>query len=222
MRKFLILTLFISIGFISCADQNIDKEIYNILCGVWDLYPNYEKTETKYSWGKAVKVMFGSIIIDLGNKIPYILGPVRACPIVSTRKITDKKYALTIIFPDDSKYDLIINLNENSSLWFEEMDWFKNIDFLAEFGKDHPYYKISGPENKDNPYFETIIDNLRFRATPSTDGIFLRMLQKGEKLNLLQKGKTETIEGIEGTWVQVRTEKGEVGWCFDAYLEEIK
>jgi hypothetical protein len=30
------------------------------------------------------------------------------------------------------------------------------------------------------------------------------------------------INEIKGFWIKVKTEKGEVGWCFDAYLEEIK
>lgn len=48
----------------------------------------------------------------------------------------------------------------------------------------------------------------------------------GEKLEIIGRGKElEYIRGvngeewISGTWVIVKTGKGEVGWCFDAYLE---
>ncbi len=222
MRNILILIISIFIGFISCAEQN-GNDIYYTLCGVWDHHPNFKKTETKYSWGKAVEVMVqGSLIIELGDKVQYIQGPIRGCPIVAAKKIGDKRYSLTIAFPDKNEYDLIINLNENDSIWFEKMDWFSKAKFIGRYGKDNPYYKISGPEKKDNPYYKTTVDDLRFRAAPGEDGIFLRMLKKGERLNLLQKGPKETIDGVEGTWVQVHTDKGEIGWCFDAYLEEVK
>ena len=36
------------------------------------------------------------------------------------------------------------------------------------------------------------------------------------------RGNTEKINDVTDTWFKVKTEKGEVGWCFDAYLEEIK
>ncbi len=71
-------------------------------------------------------------------------------------------------------------------------------------------------------FFTPNVDNLRFRASPDLQGKFIRSLIKGEKLELIEKGKTETIQGIKGTWIKVKTEKGEVGWCFDAYLEEVK
>jgi len=66
------------------------------------------------------------------------------------------------------------------------------------------------------------ISNLRFRETPDLKGKFIRSLIKGEKLELIEKGKSETIDGVKGVWVKVKTEKGEIGWCFDAYLEEVK
>ena len=85
-----------------------------------------------------------------------------------------------------------------------------------------PYEYI--PESKEmiKTMYTPTIDNLRFRETPTLDGKFIRMLNKGEQLELIEKGKEETISGTKGTWVKVKTEKGEVGWCFDAYLEEVK
>jgi len=38
----------------------------------------------------------------------------------------------------------------------------------------------------------------------------------------IPEGKEETINGVKGSWVKVRTESGDTGWCFDAYLEEVK
>lgn len=84
--------------------------------------------------------------------------------------------------------------------------------------------EVTGNEDSmlsDKFYLTSTIPNLRFRKTPK-DGEFIRMLEKDEKIELLEKGETETIGGAKGTWVKVRTSKGEIGWCFDAYLKEIK
>jgi hypothetical protein len=73
-----------------------------------------------------------------------------------------------------------------------------------------------------NKYFITSIPNLRLRDSIGNDGKILRLLNQGEKIEVLEKGKEETISGVKGNWVKVKTEKGEVGWCFSAYLEEVK
>jgi Leucine-rich repeat (LRR) protein len=66
------------------------------------------------------------------------------------------------------------------------------------------------------------VDTLRIRESPNQGGKIIRMLSKGENLELLEKGKEETISGVHGSWLKVKTDKGEIGWCFDAYLEEVK
>ncbi len=70
--------------------------------------------------------------------------------------------------------------------------------------------------------YKPSIDNLRFRETPDLKGKFIRSLIKNENLELIETGKSDTIDGVKGNWVKVKTEKGEIGWCFDAYLEEVK
>lgn len=71
-------------------------------------------------------------------------------------------------------------------------------------------------------YYTPTNNNLNLNVYTNFDSKFLRKLIKGEKLELIEKGKADTVNGVKGTWVKVKTEKGEVGWCFDAYLEEIK
>lgn len=66
------------------------------------------------------------------------------------------------------------------------------------------------------------VDNLRLRETSDQNGKVIRNLVKGEKLKYVESGKADTIQDIQGLWVKVKTEKGEVGWCFDAYLDEVK
>ncbi len=81
--------------------------------------------------------------------------------------------------------------------------------------------KESTKSSDKKTYYTPNVDNLRFRASPDLQGKFIRSLIKGEKLELIEKGKADTVNGVKGTWVKVKTEKGEVGWCFDVYLKEL-
>ena len=67
-----------------------------------------------------------------------------------------------------------------------------------------------------------IVSNLHLRDAPSLTGNFIRFLNIGDKLRLIEIGNEETINGDKGSWVKVLTNKNEIGWCFNAYLEELK
>lgn len=83
-------------------------------------------------------------------------------------------------------------------------------------------YKITIFEAGTNPeYYTPTINNLRFREGSNLKTKVIRLLRKGEKLIVLLKSKKQTIDGIEGCWVKVKTESGETGWCFDGYLEKL-
>ena len=71
-------------------------------------------------------------------------------------------------------------------------------------------------------YLSPKINNLRLRESSSSKGKIIRSLSKGEKLELIETGKSETIKKEKGTWVKVKTLNKEIGWCFDTYLEEYK
>jgi len=95
-------------------------------------------------------------------------------------------------------------------------------EYFNEIVKSLQFFEPTVNETKGVKLYTPTIENLRFRETPTLDGKFIRLLVKGEKLELLERGKTEEVSGTKGTWVKVKTEKGEVGWAFDAYLEEVK
>jgi ankyrin repeat protein len=69
----------------------------------------------------------------------------------------------------------------------------------------------------DDIYYMPYVDSLRLRQAPSLQSGVIRLLEKYEKLRLIQKGKQEVIDNITGTWLQVRTTNGETGYCFDGY-----
>ncbi|MDD4893350.1 MAG: leucine-rich repeat domain-containing protein [Candidatus Rickettsiella isopodorum] len=76
-------------------------------------------------------------------------------------------------------------------------------------------------KTKAKKFTSTVLD-LRLRETEGQDGKIISSLTKGNKLEFLEKGKVEVINGVKGNWLKVRTEKGEEGWCFSGYLEEVK
>lgn len=80
--------------------------------------------------------------------------------------------------------------------------------------------KINKTDTKEGNYYTPTV-TLRFRESPSMDSKFIRNLNKGEKLKLLEKGEEDTVNGIKGNWCKFETEEGEIGWAFDAYVEEI-
>lgn len=77
-------------------------------------------------------------------------------------------------------------------------------------------------EMKVGNYYAPNVANLRFREDPTADGVIIRNLVQGEKLKLLVIGEEETINNVKGVWGKFETEKGEIGWCFSAYLSAVK
>ena len=76
----------------------------------------------------------------------------------------------------------------------------------------------------------TVTTNLRIRQTPK-NGNPIVTIQQGAKVQILETGEADKIDGIEGNWVKVKvpaTSKDKdgnllgkeiTGWCFDGYLE---
>ena len=72
-------------------------------------------------------------------------------------------------------------------------------------------------------YVTPTVKKLSLRKDATTGSERIRVVTKGEKLEVLDDiNPPELIGGDYGFWVKVKTSKGEIGWCFDAYLEEVK
>ncbi len=195
-------------------------EIYKKLCGVWYLRNTYD-TESEYSWGKAKEVNNGSIIIDLGADSPFFsAGPMGDSVINRIYKKNNDVYIINILFRNNKNYSLKVSIIDDNTIIFHEMKWFKEIPLLLkDYGEKKKYFKISGPSEK---YYKPKIPNLRIRSKPTLKGIAFRLLNKSEKLFFLSKGNKEKIGNANGNWIKVLTEKNEIGWCFDYYLERLK
>jgi uncharacterized protein YgiM (DUF1202 family) len=72
-------------------------------------------------------------------------------------------------------------------------------------------------------YYESKVDGLRLRQKPLIDSNIIRNLQKGERVIYIDdSNREETVNNVKGIWLKVKTEKGEIGWCFNTYLQEVK
>jgi hypothetical protein len=67
------------------------------------------------------------------------------------------------------------------------------------------------------PYYAT--SNLRLRSEPDTSkDNRIAGVSQGSKVELLEIGKTETIDNISAPWYKVKTADGTIGWLFSGYL----
>lgn len=82
--------------------------------------------------------------------------------------------------------------------------------------------KITIQTNKTSSNKFQVTANLRIRESADTTAKIIITIPQGSKVEILEKGKSDTINNIKGNWVKVKAESGETGWCFDGYLEEIK
>ena len=70
-------------------------------------------------------------------------------------------------------------------------------------------------------YFQVGVDKLKLKKEGNRESAYFRNLFKNEKLQIIELGNEEKISDIKGSWIKVRTEKGDIGWCFDGYLNAI-
>jgi hypothetical protein len=156
-------------------------------------------------------------------------------------------YRIILVLWDDNNRKLIAQ--ENPDCYTKEdyknpagniyTEYYLNYD--NKNYKDIFYASLTNPEKKytydwnktftdiiqsikilDSVYLQPTTTTLRLRETPVQDGKIIRKLNKDEKLEFIERGLEEKINGVKGNWVKVKTEKCETGWCFDAYLEEVK
>lgn len=135
------------------------------------------------------------------NLIATVLAVFMALPFVSCNKQNDKK--------ESTKADAVENQAENEN--------------SAATENPKP-----AQENKDTLF---VSESLRLRKTESTDSEILATMIIGTEVEVLEKGREETIGGVSGNWVKVRVLndvedlkgngiQGISGWCFDGYLIE--
>lgn len=116
-------------------------------------------------------------------------------------------------------YDLLENVIKN----VEILKYDKNV-YIKENTEIYEREKPVKSEKPPDKYYVTIKDNVELKEGPFEEDKTIRLLKKGEQLILIDPlDYGENISyGQAGTWKMVKTKKGEIGFCFDIFLEEIK
>ncbi|WP_028972524.1 SH3 domain-containing protein [Spirochaeta cellobiosiphila] len=141
--------------------------------------------------------------------------------------VKDNKYMN--IYLDDINHPLaemiLVDSDFYYALWEEVYSNFEadisnlNWPTRADGSMDYP---IRNP--KLLPTFKpthTLTNDLKMRAKDSIDSAFFATLPKGEEVQLIEKGSTDTIDGITAPWYHVLTSKGYYGWCFGGSVKEV-
>jgi hypothetical protein len=140
----------------------------------------------------------------------------------------DKKSKELLSLKKNDKID-IYEVNETGNMYTIKTNngvegWIFEDDIYVE----KPFIRLSKDIKRNNwsmdvkTYYKPTVDSLRLREEKNTESGIIRTLIKGEKLEFIGKGKEEIINKVKGNWLKVKTAQGEIGWCFDAYLEEVK
>jgi len=79
----------------------------------------------------------------------------------------------------------------------------------------------SGNEIEESPLY-WVIESLRLREKPGTNGKEIQTMQKGTMVTKLDTGDKATINNITNNWLYVQTENEIKGWCFGGYLADSK
>ena len=72
------------------------------------------------------------------------------------------------------------------------------------------------------PYTHYTSDYLRIRNDYNLNSQIITVLEPNMGVEIIAKGKKETIDGITSNWVKVIAANGYSGWCFAGYLKPIE
>lgn len=72
------------------------------------------------------------------------------------------------------------------------------------------------------PYTHYTSDYLRIRKDYNLNSQIITVLEPNMGVELVEKGKKDTIDGITSNWVKVIAANGYSGWCFAGYLKPIE
>ena len=72
------------------------------------------------------------------------------------------------------------------------------------------------------PFTHYTSDFLRLRKDENLKSEIITVLEPNLGIEIIEKGKNETIDGIAADWVKVKCANGYIGWCFSGYLNPIE
>ena len=72
------------------------------------------------------------------------------------------------------------------------------------------------------PFTHYTSDYLRLRKSENLKSEIITVLEPKLGIEIIEKGKKDTIDGITADWVKVKCANGYTGWCFSGYLTPIE
>ena len=92
---------------------------------------------------------------------------------------------------------------------------------------DNPNNIFGETEQSENEIYQGIMThyvtvNLRLRDGASLSSTIVTTLPQNTAIRIIEKGSTETIDGIIAPWIKVISETGYVGWCFSGYVRQLE
>jgi hypothetical protein len=131
--------------------RGLDEDTYYRICGVWDTDPDMNRIEGQYSWGRGEEILNHSVVIDLGYQPPYLLVEgLATLRIVAVERIREGTFKLIVEREHYSgtrieSLTLYLAANNDGTICFDE-----SFREFGQFGKDHPYFRLSGPSRNGN------------------------------------------------------------------------
>jgi hypothetical protein len=223
------------IDFKIISGEKINSESYRIFIESDRLYPEQKEIKITILNKNKIQIQIKSNALFSNEGIFYKSG---GPDIVFYDFYTPKSNELKLFkqTSEDSSIIKLIKKDEKLVIYYKSRDFIEinnqkvywlSVSTLEDedgFCLESDLEKLNS-ENGDRKlttFYIPLITTLRFHETPGNNGKFIRMLNKNEKLLLLEKGKEDVISGVKGQWYKVKTEKEEIGWCFSGYLEEKK
>ena len=140
-------------------------------------------------------------------------------------------------FSDAEKYNALMSIPTKyyylqGRKILKQDDFLEGMTYVYSDDKDKIYdsknhYRlwllgIDGAKSVHEVYYQTYItdDNLRLRTSNSKDANVIALLKKGTEVRILSIDPAITqMEGKNGFWVLVETDKENIGWLWSNYLQ---
>ena len=145
---------------------------------------------------------------------------------------TDKDLFATFVNMNDKTFSEFKNLIANNKCDLSNITWPRHADGTCDYEDVSSVKTVSTPiTNVAKNKTMLVSENLKLRSAEATTSDVLTVMSAGSKVNIVELGKAENIDGINSNWVKVEVlsgakdrdgraiRAGTVGWCYGGYLK---
>lgn len=208
MKKVIIFCLLCTANLALFSIEWIEEEVFYTLTGEWvENIHDIEYPEEEMSWGMSKVNPISSVLIDLLSRPPYISN---GASFIYIAKIDRIGIDVIRIYGNDKEV-FTFHIEESGSIWFEEKNMGPNQ-------YDKQLRKLDGPKIEFNGLIYTTDYYLNVRAEGRIDSRKIKIINPGSLFIITEKGRSDTINGVQGIWMKIKLIDGSEGWCFSAYI----